>query len=69
MLSQFTGTEHFYRLNRWCLITDGAMYLADEAGAYWLLDSAASCLLELGTSEWFVLVRLVVTENLAVLHL
>ena len=36
MLSQFKGTERYYRLNRRCLITDGAKYLADEAGAYWL---------------------------------
>lgn len=69
MLSHFTGTEHYYRLNRRCLITDGAKYLADEAGAYWLLDAASSYLLELGTSDWFVLVRLVVTESQAVLSL
>ena len=69
MLSQFTGTEHYYRLNRRCLITDGAKYLADEAGAYWLLDAAASYLLELGTSDWFVLVRMVVSECQAVLCL
>lgn len=69
MLSQFTGTEHYYRLNRRCLITDGAKYLADEAGAYWLLDAAASYILELCTSDWFVLVRLVVTESKAVLSL
>ncbi len=69
MLSHFTETEHYYRLNRRCLITDGAKYLADEAGAYWLLDAASSYLLELGTSDWFVLVRLVVTESQAVLSL
>jgi hypothetical protein len=69
MLSHFTGTEHFYRLNRQCLVTDGAKYLADEAGAYWLLDASSSYLLELGTSDWFVLVRLIVTESQAVLSL
>jgi hypothetical protein len=37
MLSHFTGAEHYYRLNRQCLVTDGAKYLADEADAYWLL--------------------------------
>lgn len=42
MLSHFTETEHYYRLNRRCLITDGAKYLADEAGAYWLLYAAAA---------------------------
>jgi hypothetical protein len=61
-LAQFTGTEHYYRLNRKCLITDGAKYLADAASAYWLLEVAASYLLELGTADWFVLVRLRVKD-------
>ncbi len=61
------GTEHYFRLIGRCLITDGAKYHADEADAYWLLDAAASHLLELGTSDWFALVRLVVTERQAVL--
>jgi len=69
MLSQFTGTEHYYRLNRRCLFTDGAKYLADQARAYWLLDAAASYLLELGTSDWFVLVRLVAYKHQALLSL
>ena len=42
-LRQFTGTEHWYRhgLARDILFTDGAKYVADEAGAYWLLDEIA----------------------------
>lgn len=68
-LAQLTGTERRYRLNRRCLITDGAKYLADETGAYWLLDAAASYLLELGTTDWFVLVRLVVSDSAALLTL
>ena len=34
-LSQFTGTENYYRhaLNRDILFTDGAKYVADEGGA------------------------------------
>jgi hypothetical protein len=68
-LAQFTGTEGYYRLNRRCLITDGAKYLADSAQAYWLLDAAASYLLELGTADWFVLVRLNVKDYRAELTL
>ena len=68
-LVHFTGTERYYRINRKCVITDGAKYLADTAGAYWLLDAAASYLLELGTDDWFVLVRLVVNDSKAVLTL
>ncbi len=43
-LRQFTGTERWYRhgLNRNVLLTEGAKYVADEAGAYWLLDAIAT---------------------------
>jgi hypothetical protein len=42
-LSQFTGSENWYRhgLNRTVLFTDGAKYVADQGGAYWLLDEIA----------------------------
>ena len=68
-LAQFTGTERYYRLNRKCLITDGSKYLADTAEAYWLLDAAASYLIKLRTSDWFVLVRLCVKDSRAELTL
>ena len=40
ILSQFSGSEHWYRhgLVPSITFTDGAKYVADEAGAYWLLD-------------------------------
>lgn len=43
VLSQFTGTEHWYRFGIVPDITctDGAKYVADTAGAYWLLDEIA----------------------------
>jgi hypothetical protein len=42
-LVQFTGTEQWYRhaLNGEVHFTDGAKYVADCAGAYWLLDEIA----------------------------
>jgi hypothetical protein len=43
-LRQFAGgTEHWYRhgLVRDVLFTDGAKYVADHGGAYWLLDEIA----------------------------
>jgi hypothetical protein len=42
-LHLFTGTEQWYRhpLNRAVLFTDGAKYVADQVGAYWLLDEIA----------------------------
>jgi hypothetical protein len=33
-----TGQWHRHALNRNILFTDGAKYVADEGGAYWLLD-------------------------------
>jgi hypothetical protein len=42
-LAQFTGTERWYRhaLNGDVHFTDGAKYVADHVGAYWLLDEIA----------------------------
>jgi hypothetical protein len=42
-LAQFTGSDQFCRhsLNRSVLYTEGAQYLAEHAGAYWLLDEIA----------------------------
>jgi hypothetical protein len=42
-LHQFTGSETWYRhgLNKNILYTDGAKYIADHGGAYWLLDEIA----------------------------
>lgn len=41
-LDAFTGSEHQYRhWARRLLFTDGIKYLADRAGAYWLIDEIA----------------------------
>ena len=42
-LRQFTGSEQWYRhgIVRDVLFTDGAKFVADRAGAYWLLDEIA----------------------------
>src|ERR1700735_4063614 len=42
-LRQFTGSEHWYRhgLVRTVVFTDGAKYVADQAGAYWLFETIA----------------------------
>ena len=57
-LTQFTGTSSYTRISRQHLLTDGAKYLADQAGCYWLMDAVASHLNEIGTQDWFVLVKL-----------
>jgi len=37
-LRQFTGTEHWYKHLSGYLYTDGVLYVAQEAGAFWLVD-------------------------------
>jgi hypothetical protein len=42
-LLQFTGNEHRHRhaINRKVHFTDGVKYVAERAGAYWLIDEIA----------------------------
>ena len=60
-LSQFSGTERYYRTHSGLLATDGAKYLADEAGAYWLLDIIWSVLPKI--ADEFAVLELSVQEN------
>jgi hypothetical protein len=41
-LSQFTGTEKYYRISPKAVLTDGKHYLSEVAGCYWLMDLYAS---------------------------
>lgn len=41
-LSLFSGTDNWHRHLSGLLFTDGVKFLADEAGAYWLLDLIGS---------------------------
>jgi len=66
-LAHFTGTERYYRISNRHLLTDGTKYVAEAAGAFWLMDAVASHLMEIGTADWFVLVRLQVTDSRAVM--
>lgn len=58
-LAQFTGTEGYHRLTyaSHVLFTDGVAYLAETAGAYWLMDMIASHLSSVPAEEAFVLAR------------
>jgi len=73
MLRQFTGTERYYRwspLFRLCVLTDGSKYLAENAGAYWLMDAIASHQPEALKNEklqYFQLWTLKVTNKSAIL--
>ena len=41
-LVQFTGTTTYYRHWSGLVYTDGVQYLAERAGAYWLIDAIGS---------------------------
>jgi hypothetical protein len=66
-LSHFSGTEKYYRISRRHLLTDGTKYLAEEAECFWMMDAIASHLSEIGTEDWFVLIRVQVTGDRAVM--
>ena len=66
-LAQFTGTGAYYRISRKHLLTDGSRYLAEQGACFWMMDAIASHLCEIGTADWFVLVRVQVTEGRAVM--
>ena len=66
-LSYFTGTEKYYRISRRHLLTDGTKYLAEAAECFWMMDAIASHLCEIGTADWFVVVKTSVKRTKAVM--
>ena len=65
-LRQFTGTEFWYRhpFKRSITYTDGVKYVADTAGAYWLIDAIVFAQLEKRiAAEEFQLWKLQVNPN------
>lgn len=57
-LLNFTGTENHWRHSPNVLLTDGAQFLAEEAGAYWLMDVIASYLPAVPAEEGFLVATL-----------
>lgn len=51
-LSQFIGTETWYRHFTGLLYTDGIQYVAEQAEAYWLIDAVASYQFKLKRDEY-----------------
>ena len=66
-LAQYTGTNAYYRISRRHLLTDGTKYLAEKGACFWMMDAVASHLCEIGTEDWFVLIRVQVSEGRAVM--
>jgi hypothetical protein len=67
-LSQFIGTEKYYRITQRHLLTDGTKYLAEQAKSFWLMDAIASYLTP-SYDDHFAVARLVVDGSSAVLSL
>lgn len=58
-LSQFTGTEHWYKhMFGGMLYTDGVKYFAEHAGTYWFLDIVATELMKLAEREGFLSIHI-----------
>ena len=66
-LGHFVGTERYYRISRRHLLTDGTKYLAEQAACFWMMDAVASHLMEIGTAEWFVVVKTTVKHTRSVM--
>lgn len=64
-LAHFIGTTGYYRISRKHLLTDGTKYLAENAECFWMMDAIASHLSEIGTSDWFVQVKVIVKDSRA----
>ena len=58
-LVQFTGTVQYTRYQPNLLLTDGIVYLAENAQCFWLLDLFSSYLSSIdGDQEWFAVLKL-----------
>ena len=66
-LAQFTGTQGYYRISRRHLLTDGTTDLAENAECFWMMDAIASHLMEIGTADWFVVVKTTVNDARALM--
>jgi len=66
-LNYFTGSEKYYRIGKRHLLTDGTKYLAEKASGFWMMDAITSHLSEISTEEWFVIVRVKLTQATAVM--
>lgn len=70
--SNFTGTEAYHRFGLWPdVLTDGALHVAKEAGAFWLMDEISAHLMQ---SKWhkedyFAVAKLIVNGSEATFEL
>lgn len=68
-LSNFIGTNAYWPICKFAVLTDGTKFLADHAEAYWLMYAVASYLPELQDQHTFVSATLDVKQHKAALKL
>ena len=61
-LSQFIGTTQYHRVSLNLVLTDGVHFLAEKAGAFWLVDVVRSVLPNMGKQD-FLSIKLNKREN------
>ena len=66
-LTAFIGTETWHRhpINRSTLLTDGVVYFADQAGAWWFLDIVATEVMRSHRMKPFLVIDLDVASDKA----
>lgn len=64
-LKQFTGTESYTQYGSQIILTDGALFLAEQAQAFWLIDLFGSYLVGLRGKEEFVCLKIQTGSNQA----
>jgi hypothetical protein len=66
-LVAFIGTENWHRhpINRSMLLTDGVVYFADQAGAWWFLDIVATEVMRFHRMKPFLVIDLDVASDKA----
>jgi hypothetical protein len=68
-LKQFTGTLAYTKLNPNSLLTDGALYLAETIGCYWLFDLFYSHLVTQNYYENFACLKMYVSNSSALVRI
>ncbi len=67
-VADFTGTNCYYRISTQHLLTDGTQYLAEQAGCDRIMDAVSSHVTEIGTADWFIVVRIEVEDQSAIMR-
>ena len=57
-LRHFTGTQRYHRFHSKTVLTDGALYLAEQARCFWLMDVFASHLTQVSREMGFACLKL-----------